>query len=254
MNEPEELNELYTAIAFDTGETTGWAVMSVYPEVMGPIPFELWLRAELLDDIRDVGSNNLPRDIAAYANKLTAKDREPFYAEWSRLRTEASGYRILDNVVFWSAGQFTGREDDQADEMISLVEAWPDRSPIVVEDFILRQFRQDRTLLSPVRINAKFEYLLRNTGIGKRRGFGPGRGRGRQFILQQPSMAKTTISDERLKAIDNGKYYRLTAGRPHARDAIRHVLTFLRREKAERARGKFGATLEQTPVPAGNAD
>ena len=137
-------------------------------------------------------------------------------------------YKILDNIVFWSAGQFTGTEAEMADAMVELVKAWPGRSPLVVEDFILRVYRRDRTLLSPVRITARFEHAVRYTGFAERQRSGPGR----QIILQGPSMAMSVATDERLKTWG---FYNATAGQPHARDAVRHAITFLRREKEARA-------------------
>lgn len=119
--------------------------------------------------------------------------------------------KILSNIVWWSAGEFDGKYDSQADEMLLLVDAWPD-ARVVVEGFTLRKFSRDEELLSPVEIRAKLEYGLHL--------------RNRTMITQQPSLAKTTISDDRLKAL--GFWTGLS---PHARDAIRHNITWLRRAK-----------------------
>jgi hypothetical protein len=140
-------------------------------------------------------------------------------------------YKILENVAFWSAGQYGlhgaggQREDEIADSMTALAEAWPD-ADVGCEDFILRQFRMDRTLLAPVRITARFEQQLRSTGSGAEH---RGRGPGRVSLLQQPSMAMTTVTDERLKAWG---YWNPLIAQPHARDAVRHAITWLRRRKA----------------------
>lgn len=210
------ISDLYTVIAFDPGGTTGWAVFSIHPDAIGPLPYARWLWGKF---------TGMP------PSGLSLETRAALRAEWNAERADSCLYKILDNVVFWSAGQYVGEEDDQVDEMISLVEAWPDESAVVTEQFTLRQFRMDEALLSPVRINAAFRHALRGTGMGKRRGRGPGR----RYVQQQPALAMTTITDERLK---QSGYYNPTAGKPHARDAVRHALTFLRREKAARARGK----------------
>lgn len=123
--------------------------------------------------------------------------------------------KILNNVEYARWGQFTGTEFDQVDQMLDLADAWPGAA-IVTEDFILRQFNASRALLSPVRLNAAFRYCL---------------GRDRRVYLQQPSLAKTTITDERLRVMG---YWDNTKGEVHARDAIRHNFTFWKRVKEDR--------------------
>lgn len=125
-------------------------------------------------------------------------------------------YSILSNIDFWSEGQITGPEDLQAKKMVDLCEAWP-AAHRVVEDFVLRKFTQSRSLLAPVRITAKFEHglWLRDPDDCK-------------YILQQPSLAMTAVTDERLKAWG---YWNPLVGQEHARDAVRHAITWLRRAK-----------------------
>lgn len=94
--------------------------------------------------------------------------------------------KILSNIVWWSTGEFEGDENLQVDEMLMLIDAWP-QSRIVSESFILRKFTRDEELLSPVRILSKLDYGLHL--------------RGAALITQQPSLAKTTITDDRLKAM-----------------------------------------------------
>jgi hypothetical protein len=149
-------------------------------------------------------------------------------------------YKIMDNLAFWSCGEFAGREDEIVDAMLGLVEAWEDSTVIGIEDFILRQFRQDRALLSPVRITAAFEYGLRGTGLGKKRG----RSQGRRALLQSSSDAMNTMTDERLK--DAGLYNPtiMPSGDDHARDAVRHAFTFLRRQRQAYLAGKGDLTRE----------
>ncbi len=119
---------------------------------------------------------------------------------------------ILPNVLHFSCGQFIGSEREIVDQMLGLAREWAGAAS-VLEDFILRVNTMSRDALSPVRISAAFNYSL-----------GPA---GRTY-LQQPALAKTTMTDERLKLAG---YFERTVGRPHARDAVRHGLTFLRRMK-----------------------
>lgn len=123
--------------------------------------------------------------------------------------------KLLSNVAFWSAGEFTGDEDGQVDSMLGLVEAWPEESDIAVEDFILRQFTMARDLLAPVRVTAAFQYGLRSLRPGNPR----------TYTRQQPSLAMRSVTDERLKAWG---FWAPLKGLPHARDAVKHAVTRLR--------------------------
>lgn len=124
--------------------------------------------------------------------------------------------KLLGHVAFWSAGQFTGGESEQVDQMMSLVQAWPDEAEITSEDFILQQFSMARDLLAPVRMNAKFEDRLYVAGQVHR------------LSYQMPSMALRSVSDERLKAWG---FWNPLKGQQHARDAVKHNITRLRRLK-----------------------
>lgn len=137
-------------------------------------------------------------------------------------------YRIMENVASWSAGQFNGSIGHQIDRLIDTVDAWP-TAEVVCEDFILRQMRGGRELLDPVRLTSPLAWWLARGGRrawdadGDETPWQP-----RTLHLQQPSLAMTTITDERLAAWGLAS---LTAGQPHARDALRHALTFARRRK-----------------------
>jgi len=136
--------------------------------------------------------------------------------------TEPGSYSILDNIEFLQLGQIVGGEREQVDAMLGLYEQWPGAAT-VIEDFILRQFRMDRALLSPVRLTAAFRYAV-------------GEGPAARSFVQQPSLAMTTMTDERLHALG---YYERTVGKQHARDALRHLFTFgmrLRKDSALLAR------------------
>lgn len=124
-------------------------------------------------------------------------------------------YRIMDNITFWTAGEFRGAECVQADQMFELVQAWTD-AHIVIEDFVLRKFSSARELLSPVRITERLDdrlYFHKD---------------GRPLIKQPASLAMTTVTDNRLKKMG---LYNALAGQEHARDAVRHNITWMKRAK-----------------------
>lgn len=121
-------------------------------------------------------------------------------------------YKILENIAFWTAGQFKGPEVSQAEEMLGLVKAWPG-CKFGVEDFHLRQMAVD---LAPVRITAMFEMGLARDLPG------------RSYMKQQPSLAKTTVTDDRLREYG---FWPALVGMEHARDAVKHNITWLRRAK-----------------------
>lgn len=125
---------------------------------------------------------------------------------------------VLASITHWAQGQVDGDEDDQARALVQLIAAWP-HAAVVVENFTLRTFKQSRELLSPVRITAKLSYVMKH-------GLEDVAPAGRRMWLQEPSMAKSTATDDRLK--DWG-LYRRAGGEEHARDATRHAITFLRR-------------------------
>lgn len=92
--------------------------------------------------------------------------------------------------------------------------AVPCVTDLVLEDFILRNRTRDRSLLSPVRLNSKFEdYAITEAPDMK-------------VWHQSASDAKGTITDERLK-----RWNLWTPGKQHGRDATRHLLLWLRRHQ-----------------------
>jgi hypothetical protein len=121
-------------------------------------------------------------------------------------------YKIMDNVVCWRGEDLDGDENEQVRTLLRLIRSRP-QAHVVIEDFTLRKFTRDRELLAPVRIGAKIEY-----GMFVDR---------RKVNWQQPALAKTTLTDERLKAL--GLWAQMS---PHTRDSIRHALTYLRRVKS----------------------
>lgn len=124
---------------------------------------------------------------------------------------------VLEDVEY-DCGQLTGPEPGQARQIGAIITLMGDCGPVICEDFTLRQFRQDAALLAPVRLTAMIEYII--SGIIDEP----------PFRKQQPSMAKSTATDERLK-----EWGLWEKGQPHARDAIRHGVTFLRRAKTDKS-------------------
>lgn len=125
--------------------------------------------------------------------------------------------KILAHVAAWSAGEFTGTEKQMVDQMMALVYAWSDHTAVGWEDFILQKFLMSRDLLAPVRVAARFEDRMECAN--------------REYQLRKPqlaSLAMTTVTDERLKAWG---FWNSLPGQPHARDAVRHNITWLRRVK-----------------------
>lgn len=85
-----------------------------------------------------------------------------------------------------------------------------DEFVFVHEGFRLRMMSMDPNLLAPVRVNAIFKDRLR--------------GKGYQVYQQDPSEAKSVVTDARLR--EWGTY---RPGMEHARDAERHAILFLRK-------------------------
>ena len=119
--------------------------------------------------------------------------------------------RILSSIALYTFGEIKGNEHEQLLEIENMLDAWPGAA-LVREDFILRTHSKAREVLSPVRLGFGIDHLLYLRGKGA--------------FVQQPAMAKTTATDERLRAW--GLY---RPGSDHARDATRHAITFARRAK-----------------------
>lgn len=113
---------------------------------------------------------------------------------------------VMANVEWWDSGEFTGPQNDQIDQIMAMVDEWP-HARLVTEDFHLRQVN---AVLDPVEINAILRWACRP----------------RYWVKQMSSLAMGTVTDERQKAWG---YW--VPGKPHARDAIKHNITFLKRRK-----------------------
>jgi len=170
--------DVVTVIGIDPGGTTGWSLMTMKPEVLG-----------------DSKSDLSARSIDHTHGQVDCGSRRGTIAE----------HGISD-------GEFAGMWD-----LAKLCREWP-CAAVVIEDFTLRQFRQDRDLLSPVRITAGLGYTLWLDG--------------RDYFTQSPGDAKNVCSDAMLKQCG---MYDSTQGMQHARDADRHALLFLRKAKGSKA-------------------
>jgi hypothetical protein len=125
-------------------------------------------------------------------------------------------------------------ENEQADLIVGLAmyllfNVGVRRVPVLLEDFSLRKFSRDASLLAPVRMNAKVEYglhrELHDPAISA------------PVFTQPAELAMSTITDQRLKDYDL-----YATGQKNARMAMAHALTFLRRarEKEELRRKAWG--------------
>jgi hypothetical protein len=179
QNEAEITYSEATVIAIDPGGTTGWSLISVHPESL-TAP-----NAEFLDNIFDHQHGEV--DCGTRRGNL--------------------GDSLHAGIS--THGEFSGAYD-----LAEFIQAWPSAA-VVIEDFTLRKFRQDRDLLSPVRITAAIGMVLWQTD-------------GRDYHTQEPNDAMNVCSDARLR---EWGMYDPTGSLGHARDADRHALLFLIRAK-----------------------
>lgn len=125
-------------------------------------------------------------------------------------------------IEHWVCGESTGNEDQMASEMLELYDMWDDAA-IGMEKFHVRQMAVE---LSPERIRAKVEYGLWLAEKWEAEDVGREVGRPRRLWLQEPSLAKSTLTDDRQR-----DYKLWEPGKDHKRDAIKHCYTFLQRAR-----------------------
>ncbi len=127
-----------------------------------------------------------------------------------------------------ASGQIGGlNENDACDVMVGVTRTAysfgdysMDRFAIAMEDFILQRLEKDRSLLSPVRMFAKYEYAMAKlTGASSLV---------LPYFKQSANDAKHTITDERL-----ARWNLLKPGQIHARDATRHAIMLARRYSSQ---------------------
>ena len=90
------------------------------------------------------------------------------------------------------------------------------RVVLVIEDFVVRRFDSSREFLSPVRITARIQQELFNDTICE----------GVTVVMQSPSDAKQTCTDERMK---KWGIQPKTHKDRHGLDAARHCVLFIRK-------------------------
>lgn len=126
---------------------------------------------------------------------------------------------ILTGMEF-EVGQIPGIDAAQGRQIRLQLALWS--GPVVIEDFVLRKFSKDRDLLAPVRITARIEQTVETL-----REHAPEKPRLPVF-KQQPSLAMSVCTDARMRS-----WGIWTPGAPHANDALRHAVTFLRRCRSD---------------------
>ena len=181
-------------VAFDPGVTTGWSVIKVHPDAL-VLP-----DISILENVEHWSYGQIACE---------SVDAKVESADSARARHRAVVSRLAGNGFTVDSSP----ECAAIQEMVELVRQWPGCA-VVMEDFIIRQMNMSRDFLAPVRIMAGMDYALWKMGT--------------QAYRQQPSEAKTAVTDARLKAWG---FYRSDGAERHARDATRHALVFLRKCK-----------------------
>lgn len=225
-----------TVLAVDPGTTTGVLVASIKPA---------WIKGQGSPSWEGLGAaitfkaayqvGRYPKEFDNERGKAVVLDREEGL-DTRMLPILAEGQPLLDigdefdgrgrrSEHFYSVlrGERSGgdlltvdaAEVLQVRQIAGLMDNFPDAA-LVIEDFQLRMFNQDREVLSPARIRLalQVEEILHGAA-------------GRVPFLQQPSVM-TSVPDERLKRAN--LYFR---GMPHATDAARHLAAFLRRCRSD---------------------
>ncbi|ATN89582.1 RuvC-like resolvase [Gordonia phage Bonum] len=179
-------------IAFDPGGTTGWSIMRLDPAKL----LDKTVRPNDVVTVWHHGEIDCGAQSGSAGTSAIAQGGDLGHSETG----EAAGVFLCERLIRVGAGV--------------------PRTVVVVEDFILRTQSKGRDALSPVRITGGLDQLLWE---GKNVPY--------PLTKQQPSEAKSSVTDERLKLW--GFY---ESGSRHARDADRHALLFLRKVRASRAK------------------
>lgn len=156
----ESDHNLVHVIAFDPGETTGWAVMGVQQDAL-----------------------------ARPDGVLSGAGAALNHIEYGQISMRDQNMNDWENTVSKHSGMMLGAEIAGVEKMLELVNLFP-RAVIVLEDFIpdMNKMDQARHTLSPVRIISAFCYGVYRDGHLVSR-----------VNIQNRSLAKTTCTDLRLK-------------------------------------------------------
>jgi hypothetical protein len=124
---------------------------------------------------------------------------------------------VDEDASTWTLADWIGASSDKARRFIGGGDV---RTVVVVESFSLRERTASNDLLSPVRLSAKLGLLVwlinqEEPGVV-------------EWFWQSPSDAKSVCTDERMR-----RWGLWQAGKPHATDAIRHLILWLRKEIAD---------------------
>lgn len=186
-------------VCFDPGTTTGAITLAIDSK---------WLTGQLSPDWKDLGEA-----IEWAEPRQTGRLR----AQWDHDREKV--IRLPESAdVLALIGLPSGPIESvpEREERMNIHDAFriladsPDAA-WVYEDFIPRELNKSRVFLAPVRVFSGI--LALEDYVGK----------GRRAFVQQPSLAMSTATDDRLRAAE--LYFE---GMPHATDAARHATTFLR--------------------------
>jgi hypothetical protein len=221
-----------TVLAIDPGETTGLAVVSVDVRWLRGLGSATWdglgkaVRSKVAYQVgRDPKEFSVDRDRATRLDNVDEAlmpilAGQPLEHE-DGMRSTERFYSILSGEHEAGGGDLTtvqAGEVAQVRQIAGLLENYPNAA-LVIEGFTLRGMNSDPTYLSPdrLRLVITVNEILHGSS-------------GRLPFLQQPSYAKGTATDERLRRA--GLYF---PGMGHATDAARHAATFLRDARKQEA-------------------
>ena len=128
-------------------------------------------------------------------------------------------------IAHWACGDTKGNENQMASACLELFAMWDDAA-IGCEKFVIRKFLQHAEFLSPVRIRSKIEYGLWLAEKWEADDEEREEGRPRQLFVQDPSYAKSTLTDDRQR-----NFGLWEPGGDDKRDAIKHCYAFLSRAR-----------------------
>ncbi|WGH20841.1 RuvC-like resolvase [Gordonia phage Commandaria] len=180
-----------SVVAFDPGGTTGWSIMNIDPRKI----VDKTVRPHEMVTQWIHGEIDCGARSGQVGNSVIADGYDLGMTETG----EAAGVFLMERLIRLGGGV--------------------PRTAVVIEDFILRTQTQKRDALSPVRLTAALDQLLWEARMAP------------TPTKQQPSEAKTTVTDERLK-----QWGFWDSGSRHARDADRHALLFIRKTREQRSK------------------